>query len=344
MQQQQNGRYQGKFCYELLSEFTIHQKQACNAITFNQNKQLILVCLDKNIKVYQFHDGYLKLIQILSKSLYTNTVLSFFNNHRKSQFLSGSCDSFIKVRSITQLRNQKYIQKLDSHKRGICCLAISQDQNMFLSGCVDQTIKLWSFFQQNQLSCQWSCQQTITDHTNDVYTLDINSKQNKAVSCGYDDTILIMEIIKEMDTYQLILKQKIKLINFGFRILFINDSDFIFQTYCGKFLQLFQQDQNEKYVLTQSLPVQCKSQSCNIFFQPQFIKSKGFVVCKNSQNLNFVYHNPINNELVLLYSITFDNYEQYGSLSEDGEYIITWNQKLEQIEIRKYRLIDDKNN
>ncbi|CAK62878.1 unnamed protein product (macronuclear) [Paramecium tetraurelia] len=344
MYQQYNQKNQVKFCYELLSELTIHQKQVCYAITFNQNKQLVLVCCDLNIKVYQFNDGYLKLISILSKSRFTITVLSFFKNNRKCQFLSGSCDSFIEVRSITQLRSQKYTQKLDSHKNGINCLVIGQDQNMFLSGCVGQAIKLWSCFQQNQRSCQWSCQQTITDHTNSVYTLDINSKQNKAVSCGYDDTMLIMDIIKNMETYQLVLKQKIKLPNFSYRILFINDSDFIFQSYSAKFLQLFQQDQNEKYFITYSLPVQCKSQPCNIFFQPQFIQSKGYFVCKNSQNLNFVYHNPVNNELVLLYSIYFDNYEQYGSLSEDGEYLITWNQKLEQIEIRKYKLIDDKNN
>ncbi|CAD8187195.1 unnamed protein product [Paramecium octaurelia] len=344
MQQQQIQRDQVKFCYELLSELTIPQKQVCNAIAFNQNKELLLVCCDNNIKVYQFNDGYLKLIQILSKSRFTITVLTFFNYNRKCQFLSGSCDSFIEVRSINQLRSQKYIQKLDSHKRAISCLVIGQNQKMFLSGSMDQKIKLWSCYQQNQGSCQWSCQQTIKGHMNSVYALDINSKQNKAVSCGYDDKMLIMEIIQNMETYQLVLKQKISLLNFSFRILFINDSDFIFQSYCGKNLQLLQQDQNEKYVITQFLPVQCKSQPCNIFFKPQYINSKGFFACKNSQNLNFVYHNPVNNELVLLYSLSFDNYEQYGSLSEDGEYLITWDQKLEKIEVRKYKIIDDQNN
>ncbi|CAD8105968.1 unnamed protein product [Paramecium primaurelia] len=339
MQLQQNQIQQEEFCYELQPQFTINQKEQCNAIAFNQNKQLLLVAYDKNIKVYQFNNGLLILIQIIPKNRYNITILNFFSYNKYTQFISGSCDSVIIIRSITQLRNQKYIQKLNSHQRGICCLVIGQDQNMFLSGSVDQTIKLWSCFQQQQISCQWSCQQTIIDHTNDVYALDINQQQTKAISCGYDDTMLIMDIVKYMQIYKLILKQKIKLSNFGYRILFLNDQDFIFQSYNAKFLSLFQLNQNQQYVITQQLPVQSLSQQCNIFFQPQLIRSKGFFACKNSQNLNFIRFNSISNELELLHSIKLDNYQQYGQLSEDGEYLITWDEKLEQLQIRKYKTI-----
>ncbi|CAD8118303.1 unnamed protein product [Paramecium sonneborni] len=338
MEVQQNQIKQPEFYYELQPQFSIDQKEWCNTIAINENKQLILVACDKNVKIYQLNNGLLRFIQILLNSQYTITILKFFNNNKCFQFISGSCDSIIIIRSIILLRNQKYIQKLNSHTRGISCLIIGQDQNMFLSASVDQTIKLWSCFQQQKLSCQWSCQQTIKDHTNDVYALDINQKQNKAISGGYDDTILIMDIVKYKENYQLILKQKIKVSNFGYRILFINDQDFIFQTYCGKVLQLFKLNQDQQYLITQQLPVQCISQNCNIFFQPQLIRSKDFFACKNSQNLNFIRFNPISNELVLLQSITFDNQEQYGQLSEDGEYLITWDKKLEKLEIRKYKV------
>lgn len=50
------------------------------------------------------------------------------------------------------------------------------------------------------------------------------------------------------------------------------------------------------------------------------------LVSKNGSNLNFISINA-NSECILEFSIEFNCPKLYGTLSNDGEFLITWDEK-----------------
>ncbi|CAD8113796.1 unnamed protein product [Paramecium primaurelia] len=77
---------------------------------------------------------------------------------------------------IKQKQQQLYIQYL-----------LNNNEDLIISGSCDFTIRFYK--KQNQ----WLCQQTITDHTSHVQGLNMNQHQNKVISCGREEQILIIE-------------------------------------------------------------------------------------------------------------------------------------------------------
>ncbi|CAD8117003.1 unnamed protein product [Paramecium primaurelia] len=186
---------------------------------------------------------------------------------------------------------------------------------------------------QNQ---QWLCQQTITDHTSSVYGLSINQQQNKVISCGCDGQILIIEQSQQDSKWIVI--QKIKVETYGQRICFINDNVFIFQPYCKEQMHVYEMNNiNKQYLKTKDIIVKGGTID-NCLFPQQYIKSKCLVVNRNGKYVNLI-RTKENGEFKTEQSIEFGNYNLFGCMSDDGQYLITWDYSSNEIQIRKYNEI-----
>ncbi|CAD8194006.1 unnamed protein product [Paramecium pentaurelia] len=316
----QDNNYQ----FNLIQNHSIQQNQRCNAIAFNKDNSIVLATCENDIKVFEFKQEQLRQTQILSEHKDFVTTLNFMK--KSNQFISASFDKQILIWSMNH--NNQWIrqQKLNGDSYSSCCLVLNKNEDLIILGCNDNTIKFW--MKQNE----WLCSQTFTDHTGNVCGLSLNDQQNKVISCGYDYLILIIE--QTLQGYKWNVIQKISIQMFGYRLCFINDNLFAFQSYNQDLMHVYEMSiTNKQYIKTKDISVK-RGGKCAFFFPQQYIHSKCLLVNKNGCYVNLIRKNQ-NGDFISLQSIDYGTSDLYGQMSEDGEYLITWDDKSKQIQIRK---------
>ncbi|CAK69844.1 unnamed protein product (macronuclear) [Paramecium tetraurelia] len=310
--------------YQLLQQCSIKQCETCYALSINKDSSLVIAACRKRIQIFQLNYGQLIPIQtIINQHSGDVYCLTFFK--KSNNFISGSQDQSIKIWERKKTNYWACVQNLDFHQSSIFCLIYSRKEDLIISGSADNTIKIWA------LEKLWMCKQTIRDHTNIVYGLCLNEQSNILVSSGRDNKILVFKL--QNDTWNLC--QTIMNEQFGIRVCFINNSAFCFQP--RNFNKLYIYDMNNgQYTKTKEVSVQ-NGEDCDSLFPQQFIKQKQLLVNKNGSSLNFLSMHP-NSELTLDFSIEFHSKKLFGTLSNDGEYLITWDDKQKEIQVRKYNL------
>ncbi|CAD8096597.1 unnamed protein product [Paramecium sonneborni] len=329
-QQQQE---QKSFEYELLSQSSLQQQEFCYSIAINKNNSIVIAGCKSNIRIFEFKEELLKEIQVLNEhSDYVNCL--YFMNQSDS-FVSGSRDNSIKIWKKNIENQWECNYTLNDHQGSILCIITNNAQDLIISGSSDKQIKFWRrqncnqfFFWQKQT--KWSCLQTISSHVKSVYSLSLIEEQNKLISCGYDNKILV--IIQQNKTWIII--QTIIVKQSGYRICFINQNLFSFQPDNHNKMLIYEKI-NEEYIQKQEVLIK-NGNSCYSFFPQKFIKNKQFLVSKNGSHINFIRLN-FNQQFQLDYSINLIEDQIYGDISDDGEYLLTWDNKTKEIQIRKYK-------
>ncbi|CAD8209593.1 unnamed protein product [Paramecium octaurelia] len=313
------------FIYQLVPQNSIQQNEVCRAIAINKDCSVLIAACQKQIKVFEFKSGMLKQTQILSQHNHNVYTLNFMN--KSDQFISGSSDNLIIIWIKNENNQWVCKQKINGHTRYIICLVLNNNEDLIVSGSYDYTIKFW------QKENEWLCSQTITDHTSYVYGLSFNEQQNKLISCGSDQHILVIE--QSQLNKQWIVIQKLKVEQYGKRLCFIDDNTFTFQPYDQEQLHVFEIDSTNKYY-TKTKHISVKGGLDSWLFPQQYVKSKCMLLNKNAQNVNLI-RKTINGEFITEQSIEFGTIEIYGCMSGDGQYLITWDDKSKEYQIRKYQ-------
>ncbi|CAD8166248.1 unnamed protein product [Paramecium pentaurelia] len=93
---------------------------------------------------------------------------------------------------------------------------------------------------------------------------------------------------------------------------------------------------NKQYSKTKEIDVKSGSNcGCNVWFPQQYIKQKCLIVNKNGYNINLIRMNQ-NGDFITKQSIDFGHHNIFAQMSEDGEYLMNWDNKSKEIQIRKY--------
>ncbi|CAD8128832.1 unnamed protein product [Paramecium sonneborni] len=321
-----NESYLSPFRFDLVEQPSqVSQKESCYAIAINKGFSTLVTGCDSKIKVFEFKQGMLKQIQILDEHQDYVTTLNFMKN--QNQFLSGSYDSSVIIWSNEQHNQWISQQKLNGKTICINCLIVNNNEDLIVLGCYDRTIQFW--IKENE----WLCLQAITDHSSSVYGLSLNQQQNRIISCGYDNQILIIE--QSQQNKEWIVIQKIKVEQYGYRICFIDNNMFTFQSFDKEQMSIFKMSSiNKQYTQIQHISVKGGS-DFNCFFPQQYIKAKSILVNKNGEYTNLIRKKQ-NGEFLTQQSIHLGTSNLTGVMSEDGQYLITWDDKSKQIQIRKY--------
>ncbi|CAD8214428.1 unnamed protein product [Paramecium pentaurelia] len=313
------------FTFDLTKQQSIKQVQWCIAIAFNKDQSIVIAGCNNEIKVFQHIQGNLNLIQIFSEHTKDVYTLNFMKN--TNDFVSGSEDCSIIIWKVTGNDQWKCQQKLFGHSNKIFSLLLSNTDDLIISG--SDTIKFW------RKQDQWLFQQTIIDHTDVVYSLSLNEEQNKLISCSFDLLILVIELQKLDKKWSV--TQKIYVDQRGFRLCLINDNQFTFQLYCKEQMYVYVLDSNtNQYRKTKEIAVKFGSIYDNCLFPQQYQKQKCLLVNKNGKHVNLMKKLQ-NGDFIVQQSIEFDNCIIFGQLSDDGQYLITWDDGSKEIQIRKYR-------
>ncbi|CAD8165547.1 unnamed protein product [Paramecium pentaurelia] len=327
-----------QFNYELMEEKSVPQNGFYKSIEINKENTFLLASTDITINVFVFQQGFIKLISQLQGHRNYVTSLKFLN--KKSRFLSGSLDKSIIIWSQQLLANQKYIQKIKDHQNPIVALVIHPNiENMFISASYRQIL-----FYQYSSQKQWICLQKITE-IDGIFGLSINENGTKIVLCSENHIIVILELqqlIQQQKSDQIwIVKQKIKVRQWGFRVCFLNNDTFVFQPVSKNWngtshLNVYTLNKLNEFKIQRKIPIKGGGNFCINNFPSQYNKQKYILLVKNGNYINLFKYTEGKFRLKYKQALCFDITKIYGTLSQDGEYLITWDEKQRQIQIRKY--------
>ncbi|CAD8072793.1 unnamed protein product [Paramecium sonneborni] len=307
--------------YKLIQEYSIKQHEVCYALDINQELNMLAISCNKSINIFEFRNFKLNLLQILIE--HTNLVFCLSFMKKSNQLISCGNNQII----IWQINEYKQLickQKLEGHANVVRCVLYNNTEDLIISGSDDMKIKFW------HISQEWYCRQTIEDHTKSVLALSLNEQQNKLISCSHDKQILLSEISEQ--TKKWTVKQKINLEQYGFRLCFINNDIFTFQPNNIEQMYIFE-IQNEKIVKKSELNIFCGYDNYSLFPQ-KYIQAKGLLISKNGCYVHIIKFED-NNLFTLKQSINFGTQILYGIVSDDGNYLITWDQISKQVQVRK---------
>ncbi|CAD8129730.1 unnamed protein product [Paramecium sonneborni] len=315
--------HKDKFTYSLIDQVKVQQYCATIAIS-KENSQIQASCWNM-IKVFQFKKENMKQVNLINGHNKRITFLEFYKTYTVSSDFQGS----LKFWPINRIYSQKFIWKIQAHELVILGLAINSEQNCIISSSQDQKIKFWT--EKNG----WQCSQTITDHDDTIYNLSLSEKGDKLISCSKDKQIFVIELQRNKNIKQWNIVQKIDVQKEGYRLCFISDNLFTFQQWGENFMDIYELDSTNKFVKTKSTVIQGGIR-CDCLFPQQYIKQKNLLVNKNSQSINLIRKQE-NNEFITEMSIDLSTDENiYGQMSQDGQYLITWDQESSFLQIRKY--------
>ncbi|CAD8166674.1 unnamed protein product [Paramecium octaurelia] len=308
--------------FDLMNQNSIKQGDKCRAVAFNKDCSIVAAGCNCLIKIFEFKQGISKQVQLLDQHKNRVTTINFMK--KTNQFISGDFEGSI---LIWANHDNQWIcsQTAKQHNDLINCLIMNNNEDIMISSSEDKTIKFWT------KKDQWMCQQTITDHKHWVFQLSLNEKQNQVISCGWDKLILVIEYSEQYKRW--VVLQNIKIDCEGVRLCFINDNLFTFQPYQGNQMHIYEMNkERNQFIKTKNITVN-QGEDAFGFFQQQYIKSKQLLVSKH-QNFNLIRKQE-NDEFLVEQSIQLGSKDFYGQMSDDGEYLITWDASSKEIQIRR---------
>ncbi|CAD8108329.1 unnamed protein product [Paramecium sonneborni] len=316
---------QKQFHYELDQQISIPDAW-CGSISINSNKLLLFAGCSFRTLIFQFSKQTKLLVSILEENFAISTIL--LKNNSKEAF-KGDCKGNIKITQINGLNNYRFLIKSKEHKDCITQFLISKDEQLFISSSIDGNIKFWNS------GYLINCIQTIESNLGSVLGISLNQSENELIACGKKQIILVIN--KSIINKQWYIFHQIETESYGYRLCYISENAFTFQPNCLGKLQIYQKNQLS-FFYNNINEFQVKRNYIDCLFPQQYIQKKSILINKIG---NFIYIIKFINQTQILQVqvIDFETYNIYGSISDDAEFLITWDDKTELISIRKLQEI-----
>ncbi|CAD8188645.1 unnamed protein product [Paramecium pentaurelia] len=293
-------------------------------------------------ELYASEGKALKQLLICDGNIGYVTTLQFLQSEKHANFFLSGSEHLINIwapddQLMPYCWQSKF--KIEWTYSKINCVIIHPNENLIISGD-NENVKLW------QQQDQYVCQQIINEHKMPIYGLSISPDGKKLISIGADQNLFVMTGL-EKETLQVI--QKIQFNELLLRICFITNQIFTLQSSKSstgsKNLQIFKMDLNEKFQIAKNISLQGKGQHDLGDCQPNYIPSKQILMIKSGYSINiirFILYNPqfkgLDGEFdcQLEQSINFGHDWVFGTISHDGQFLITWDSKSHKTQIKKY--------
>ncbi|CAD8119153.1 unnamed protein product [Paramecium sonneborni] len=305
--------------YQLINKL---KESPIYSFSFNNDSSILAAGYSSGqISIFELNQDKITKSQIVNQHSNAVYCLQFF--HKKDWLISGSQDKMIIIWSF---ENKYWFcqQRIDAHSDWISHIIINKNDSLFISSSGDKTIQFW-----NQEE-QWKRSQILTAHVNTVNSLSLNFAEDQLISCSCDQTIKVFGFQNSI----WILLQTINVDKLGFRLCFIDNFTFVFQSEKSLELSIYKiNETNEQYYLTKNISVQ-NDNHCSNLFPLKFVKAKNLILNKNGSKVILI--KILNNgQFVEQEHIDFNTRYVYGVISNDGNYLTTWDQNSKYLQIRR---------
>ncbi|CAD8200540.1 unnamed protein product [Paramecium pentaurelia] len=319
--------YDNKCYYKFHDQHRVYKDKWCKAFTFNKDDTKLVMGYNQIIRVYQINKGELKYVQSILGHNFDVNCLQWLNN--SNQIISGGHDRKFLFWPINLISKSKFIIKLVVHHLPITCLIKNSQENLLISGSMDQTINFLELNLQNQV---WKCSQVLKEHNDTIFALSLSQDENQLISCGYDNLILVLQ----KSSSQWIVKQKIFTSVHGYRLCFITDYLFTFQPYNKEEMWIYDNRNSlSQFIMTKSIHAKSDCQDFGTLFPHQFFPKKAMLLAKHGHYIHLIKMQD-SEDFKIQQSINYRDQCIYGQLSNNGEYLVSWDNKSNLIKIRKY--------
>ncbi|CAD8154055.1 unnamed protein product [Paramecium octaurelia] len=317
--------------YELINST---EEQQINSIAFNLDSTVMVAGYESSkIKVFDFIEGELKINQEIN--LHKKSIYCVYHMKKTKEFISGSCDKTIIVFQYSDDQQWHLKQQLEEHQGGVNCLVVNSEEDTIISGSDDTLIKIWI-----RESDYWTCHQTLIGHQHYISSISLNKTENQIISCSKHPQILIHQ--QETKSKVWVLLQTIKVTTWGRRLCFITDSVFTFQPEKKEQLHVYELNsktnlfQKTKNISVEIGTCKMKRRGCFWFFPQQFIREKSILVNKNECSINLMLFNQ-DGQFITKQSIDYCTSGVFGRMTDDGQYLITWDDITRRLQIRQLK-------
>ncbi|CAK92786.1 unnamed protein product (macronuclear) [Paramecium tetraurelia] len=310
-----------QFEYQLYAQ--LKHKGWCQSMAFTKGNSLLFTQFKTLIKVLCIHEGQMNQIQILSSHktfLTTITVLQKFNS-----LISTSQEGQIHVWSMVPIAKPIIIKKFDAPSSLVSCLLYNESYDIIITGS-NNIINFWK----NPM--KWLLIQSINDHSGAVWALSLNQNENKLISCGWDKTILITA---RQNNESWVVVQKIVVKDYGYRLCFLDDDYFLYQPQFTRSTVLFSiSDNGCKVKQVKEISLVQNQKDCDAFFPMQFEKQKKIILNKFGNTI-MVLKVIGKEQIQIVQFINFNSHHVFGRMSDDGEFLVIWDESSNKLQIRK---------
>ncbi|CAD8192523.1 unnamed protein product [Paramecium pentaurelia] len=315
----------GEIQLKLINQ-SVKQSGRCNAIVFDSSGS-IMVSTEKNyiIKVWKFQNGKIKLITNLQG--HTRHIQCLVYSKKQNSFISGAGDKTIRCWQQVDQFNWISSQAYQQHKDYVRCIILNQNEDLLFSGSTDRSIKVWKInLNKNKLKYLYS----LYKHDDIVNALNLNQSETQLVSCAYNKYQIIIWENGEYNKFEFkyIIKQSIQ--DYGFKVQFIKDNQFIWLTGGQEIDKLF------VFELIDGIFQENQDKTIQLLKNNSTIDEYRFPILYNKEmNLIVVRHKTY------IYIIRQTNYEKlkivdflncytddiYGMITNNAKYLVYWDKK-----------------
>ncbi|CAD8162077.1 unnamed protein product [Paramecium octaurelia] len=291
--------------------------------------------------------------------------------NKEGNIMISSSGKFIKVWKL-QGGNLSYDKKkylIKAHQKDINTLTYSKQQNMFVSGSDDNSIKIWTlnannqFQQQQEIKTQswpissllkqddsqlivglwngnllifnkngneYQLSKEIQAHQGQIYSISLNDSQDSLLTLGWDKKIKVYA----QDGRIWKEATEIQLNQNGFRGSFISDDDIVFQPSESESTEFYKYLKNTKVIQKQRNVLNLGvAQEDKAFFPVQWNKPKGLFTIKLNKKLFVIKGND--NQFQVVKTFEFSDERIFGAVTPNFDYLIIWNKKAKTYEIKQ---------
>ncbi|CAD8214123.1 unnamed protein product [Paramecium pentaurelia] len=299
------------------------QSDYCYAIVFDKTGSIMISCEGKEIKIWNFQLGRLKLINTYSKHKDSVTCLAF--SKLRNNFISGSDDkTIISWQQINQ-KEWKCSQPFLQHNLYVNCLILNKQEDQLISGGLDKSIKVWNVdFIKNELNFQYS----LENHSNFVFSLNFNLSETVLVSCGFQEFIIWEKGVQGKWEF----KYKQDVSKYGFKLHLINDQQFLWVTLDKNVDDILVSEiQNGAFQQNINKTIQLiKNNQCDDFLYFPIIhnKDKNIILVRHKHHIYLI--SQLNDGTFnIIASLNCQNEKIFGTMTNNGQYLVFWDKKSE---------------
>ncbi|CAD8188116.1 unnamed protein product [Paramecium octaurelia] len=304
---------------------SVKQAEICYGIVFDPTGKIMVSTSEKNIKIWSFENGNVKLTHTLQG--HSDIVKCLVFSQIEYYFISGSCDQ--SIRMWKSLNNEwQSSQPYYQHKKEVNCIILTQKEDQLISGSNDKTILVWKIhYKDNKLQFLYS----LENHNGSVYSLSLNESERVLASSQYNQ---IMIWLKQSNN-QWMFKQVVNLSEEegGYHVKFLNDAQFIWLQQNGNNLSVFEivdglyQKNKQKRVQLKKVELKKFYQGYTNINMPFFpiihIQAKSLICLRYLLEI-YIIKVQIDGKLSIINQLNCNHWQIYGTITNDGQYLAFW--------------------
>ncbi|CAD8137837.1 unnamed protein product [Paramecium octaurelia] len=309
------------------------QEDTCFVIEIDHKQEMMASGCGKQIRLWSFKMGQLSDILQLEGHQDLITCLLFSKMSRSLISASQDCQLRLWKQNINQTWSSS--QPFYEHLGSINSIIMNYSEDILFSGSSDQSIKVWAInIDLNEFKLLYQLRR----HTKNIIGLTLAPSESILASSGLDNQIIIWRKSSQ-GTYDFNYVIKQSVIESGCRLTLLNDNKLIWVSRSNEVLRFFEEkDGIFRENTDERLNLKCSPMCIEQFYFPIFYNQNSKILALKNKFHFYIMKQQPEGYFLILHCIEFKSTSTFGTITNDGRFIVYWNNISQQYEIYELRM------